>query len=252
MHRVVATRAKPIQNSVASYHGTCTMRFSQCEPPLATFIAREPAVAYGTCEALSTYWIREHAAGRSLFTWLYAGFEKSGNAARGVGMRMGRLTNVMSLQVEEGAEPDAGVHPGRDTASEEWLVAHANDVRRIYSSRDAMRIPGLRVMGDKALLGGTGETRVFTSQALASAICDSAGHDAGRYLKSGIEGTAGGHSMAAYVAGDVCFFDPNFGEFWFESHQMFKSWFTGYFWHASMYSVGLSGSYSVRSYSGRA
>jgi hypothetical protein len=194
------------------------MRFSQCEPPLATFIARDPASSYGICATLSTCWILEHAAGRSLFTWLYTGFEKSGNAARGVGMRMGRLTNVMSLRGEGDAALDAG----------------------------------LRVMGDKVPLGAADEARVFTSQALASAICDTAAHDAGRYLMIGIEGTVGAHSMAAYVATDVCFFDPNFGEFWFENHHMFQAWFTGYFWHASMYGVGLGGSYRVRSYSGRA
>ena len=113
-----------------------------------------------------------------------------------------------------------------------------------------MRIPGLHAIGDTAAAGTPGGG--VGSQALASEICGTAGPDAGRYRKIGIEGMAGGHSMAAHIAGDVCLFDPNFGEFWFENHDMFQSWFTGYFWHASMYSVGLSGSYRVHSYSGQA
>ena len=35
--------------------------------------------------------------------------------------------------------------------------------------------------------------------------------------------------MAAWVGADVAFFDPNFGEFWFENRQDFINWFPAFF-----------------------
>ena len=56
--------------------------------------------------------------------------------------------------------------------------------------------------------------------------------------------------MAAWVAQDVAFFDPNFGEFWFERSADFVAWLPT-FWQKSFYSnpaVGLSNRYEVMNY----
>jgi hypothetical protein len=44
----------------------------------------------------------------------------------------------------------------------------------------------------------------------------------------------GGHMVAAWVAQDVMFMDPNFGEFWFDSREKFMRWFPQ-FWVLSGY-----------------
>lgn len=51
--------------------------------------------------------------------------------------------------------------------------------------------------------------------------------------------------MAAWVAKDITFFDPNFGEFWFPDAAAFVAWFSGSFWYRSFYAAGLSGSYEI-------
>jgi hypothetical protein len=56
--------------------------------------------------------------------------------------------------------------------------------------------------------------------------------------------------MAAWVAEDVAFFDPNYGEFWFERPATFVNWFTT-FWHKSLYGnpkLGLSDGYWLIDY----
>ncbi|WP_299584851.1 YopT-type cysteine protease domain-containing protein [uncultured Microbulbifer sp.] len=57
---------------------------------------------------------------------------------------------------------------------------------------------------------------------------------------------------SAWVTQNIAFFDPNVGEFWFESRASFFNWFSQSFWYQSMYAAGLSGSYAVRSYVPRA
>jgi YopT peptidase len=45
----------------------------------------------------------------------------------------------------------------------------------------------------------------------------------------------GGHMVGAWVAQDVMFMDPNYGEFWFDSRAKFLNWFAR-FWTLSGYS----------------
>jgi hypothetical protein len=54
--------------------------------------------------------------------------------------------------------------------------------------------------------------------------------------------------MAAWVAQDVCFFDPNYGEFWFETKAAFILWFSKEFWPKSFYQMMLSDDYRVFHY----
>ena len=44
------------------------------------------------------------------------------------------------------------------------------------------------------------------------------------YALIALEGPRGGHAVAAWIGArgeDACFFDPNFGEYWFENKQDF-------------------------------
>ena len=46
----------------------------------------------------------------------------------------------------------------------------------------------------------------------------------GAYAMIVLHGAGGGHAFAAWIGGrgeDACFFDPNFGEYWFEDKQNF-------------------------------
>ena len=89
------------------------------------------------------------------------------------------------------------------------------------------------------------------SQALASDLASSMKNGTGSYRTIGIWGPGGAHAMAAWVGQDVAFFDPNFGEFWFEKSGDFINWFP-HFWRRSMYELpklGLSNRYEIMDYS---
>jgi YopT-type cysteine protease-like protein len=250
-HQVVATRVKPIQASVERYGGMCAFQFSQCQPPVMTMIIRSPDTSYGICEALSTYWIREHARGGSLWNFLYAG--ATGGGKKGAGLNMGRLMSIMTLHAEGGHAVDnaaAHVKYAQENASERWLEGMG--VLRRKSSSMNQRIANLPFSGNSLSMMANGKTTMFDASSLADDICAGTARDTGHYQKIGVEGKGGAHAMAAWVANDVCFFDPNFGEFWFETKDAFKKWFTSYFWKSSMYAMALSGSYHIRAYAGKA
>jgi YopT peptidase len=47
-----------------------------------------------------------------------------------------------------------------------------------------------------------------------------------------------GHALAAWIGGykeDACFFDPNYGEFWFRNKQDFFNFFPAFFRRAYNY-----------------
>jgi hypothetical protein len=49
-------------------------------------------------------------------------------------------------------------------------------------------------------------------------------------LSKNVDGTGGGHAVAAWCDGrDVLFMDPNYGEFWLPTRSAFSAWFT-FFW----------------------
>ncbi len=69
----------------------------------------------------------------------------------------------------------------------------------------------------------------------------------------GIYGPGGGRAMAAWIANDVAFFDPNFGEFYFVDKANFLQWLPTYF-KKSLYSlpkVGLCERYETFVYAKR-
>jgi YopT peptidase len=72
----------------------------------------------------------------------------------------------------------------------------------------------------------------------------------GTYKMIGMSGAHFAHACAAWSERDVAFFDPNFGEFWFETTDAFVNWFPHY-WHAAGYgtpTIGLSESYETWEY----
>lgn len=228
----------PVQRSVQRYGGHCTYPFTQCKPPVSTWTARDSSTAIGVCESMSAHWIYYHANDDSLWNWLCPGGQIS----------LAKLQyHIMQLQ-------SAGVlGADQDAITEAWLRSHGI-LRRMNSyvvteSRQigGTYLPFVTATGESMGQGGT--TRLLNCNDLARAILLDNTGGAGSYKKLGLQGSAGGHTMALWVAQDVVFFDPNFGEFWFESRAAFFNWFTRSFWLKSLYNVGLSGTFDLLPYS---
>ena len=234
--KVGATCAPGVQRSAKRYGGRCTFPFSQCTPPVSTAIARNISTSGGVCESLSAHWILHHANNDSLWNWLYTNGQ----------VNLSRLNaQVMELQSRGILSDD------QDALTENWLRENGllrrhnsfvlNPTRQLGSFR-------MQFQGGAQPKKQDGRTGVLDRNALVRAILydDTAG--AGQYKKLGLQGNAGAHAMALWVAQDVAFFDPNFGEFWFENPSDFSRWFTQSFWYRSLYAFGLSGNFELFPY----
>ena len=232
-----AWRAGPVQRSAAAYGGHCTYAFTQCSPPVSTFIGQDSSTSGGVCESLSAHWIYYHANDDSLWNWLMVGGQVS----------LSRLQyHVMQLQ-------SAGILSGDQHATTEAWLRTKNILRRQSSyvasaGRPHRQLGYLATRGGSAAASHDGSTSLFSAGALAAAIVRDDTRGAGSYKKPGLYGKAGDHAMALFVAQDVVFFDPNFGEFWFADKHAFTRWFTGSFWTNSLYNVGLSGRFDLLPY----
>lgn len=233
-HFVGRAAAPLVQRSAPN----CLSTFSQCRAPVLPLIMQDADTAGGVCEALSCEWIIHHANGGSLWNWLT---DQRGN------VKTGPLWQVMHVQ-RIGMQAN-----NQNTVSSNYL--QENGIVELPNMR-ASAGHGAGLFARSATAQVTGNTSIFSARALATAIAQdnttANGRTGGQYKKIGIEGKAGAHAMAAWVAEDVCFFDPNFGEFWFRTRNDFINWFAGSFWLRSMYFAGLSGRFEIFSYSKRA
>lgn len=236
VHAVTGSRVGPVRQSVASYRGQCVFPFSQCLAPVVTQITVHGDTSGGVCESLSAHWIKYHSEGGSLWNWLYP------NGA----LSEQHLFHVMTLQ-------QAGVLEDQDRITEAWLGTH--NIQPVSQNVFGGAYPngrgGNTIRGISNPRRDTGQSGLFSPSAVAREIIADRTGGAGCYKKISFEGVMAAHTMAAWVAQDIAFFDPNFGEFWFESRNSFFNWFTSSFWYSSMYAAGLSGSYEIRSYSKR-
>ena len=183
------------------------------------------------CQALSNKWIADHANGGSLWNSIYA---------NGV-FQQGVIANLMMQFIDS-----VGQGPGKqqrqmfgnqDIHAEKYLF-HYGVVRR----QDI--VSGRRHYFSAAAQQPTAALGLH----IANSLCGPQGNknSGGAYQLIYIYGASGAHAMAAWTAEDVSFFDPNFGEFWFQNPAKFREWFKD-FWTASGYSRSYT-KYELRSF----
>jgi len=235
-NKVTAWRAPHVQNSVARYGGLCTYPFTQCKPPVSSFIGQDTSTSGGVCESLSAHWIYYHANDDSLWNWLIVNGTVS----------IAKLHyHIMQLQSQGILGAD------QDQVTEAWLRSKGIHRRQSNSVLNKSRQMGrhfFTAQGASTPARQSGTSGMFSAGALANAIVQDDTLGAGSYKKLGLYGKAGDHAMALWVAQDVAFFDPNFGEFWFSDKAAFQEWFTKSFWITSLYNLGLSGSFDLLPY----
>ena len=240
---VCTSRIGPVQRSAQRYGGYCTYAFSQYRPPVSTLTKKDETTSGGVCVALSAHWIYHHAQDSSLWDWLVVDGKIQPSKL---------IFDIMQLQRESALNND---YTG---TTESWF--RRNGIERRQTTHIAYRPDHtFTIVAQQRLptaqLGASG---MRNAAELASAILGDVkggiGHyneitvRTGHYKMLSILGKAGGHTMALWVGQDVMFFDPVYGEFWFESHADFARWFTTSFWSTSLYSYGLSGAFELIPY----
>ncbi|MEE2733565.1 MAG: YopT-type cysteine protease domain-containing protein [Pseudomonadota bacterium] len=174
-----------VQQLVDNYDGVCTWDFSQGLP--LDFIAG-PA-GNGICLALSCHWIKYHALDDSLVNHLGGIW----NPANRTYIQFNHQEYQRIAQWQRNLErfPD-------------WIMGYQNWLR------------------NQGLGANRGTTVPMSASALRTELERIHGGYAMIILKS--RNVRESHAIAVYIGeqgGDACFFDPNFGEYWFPNRDDF-------------------------------
>jgi len=191
--------------------GQIVVRYSQSSSPTYALLKADQQNGGGVCAALSAHWMHQASRGGSLMDDL---IRNDG------GLDAGLFAQVANLQTRS--------------------ILGADQDRIIYG--ELTNQFGLRALPTRDREGGNP-----SAAELAEAI---SGNTRGIVLYRYISfvGRGGGHAVAAAVTdNDITYFDPNYGQFHFDSLDRFRQWFPRY-WSRSQYDLGLSKSYSVESY----
>lgn len=195
----IASHANWVQSTAKDFGGVVTMRFSQALPPVGTVLDFYPTTTGGICNALCNKWIAEHANDRSLWTWL---------CPRGT-PDLGALSSLM-MQFMDKRIP---WQDKRTAYLRLYRVIERHDVAN--SSRGTGYNLGNQEQPDADI--GRRIAELLTYGKLKNSQ--------GSYRAISLWGKGGaGHAVCAWVAQDACFFDPNFGEFYFERYADFARW----------------------------
>ncbi len=239
-----------VRSSAAAHNGSCTWEFSQIKDPVASIIGKNKISEDGICEMLSAKWIELHATDGHLANWL-AGGGKSIDASK---VRQLMQLFIIGSTMNRGAivgNAQQGAEVNQTEATTRWLAAKGVMLRKSIKPVAFIGSPSQNIAnvsgGTRAAAGGS---RNGFAAALAGAIGMSMQNGTGSYRTIGIWGPGGGHAMAAWVAQDVAFFDPNFGEFWFEKRADFVAWWPTFFSRAgySFPKLGLGDRYEIMDY----
>ena len=229
-----------VQTSAGSHSGFCTWQFSQMQDPVASLIAAYPSSADGICEMLAAKWIEGHANDEHIAVWITKGDSIDANKIR-------YLMQLFSIGTDMGpsaivGQVNRGEGPNQDQATDNWLAA-----KGIVRRHGIVPVPLLGGGRATVPLGthrrGTdreGGSRSVHATNVAQAIAKNLHNGNGHYVKIGLHGNGGAHAMAAWIANDAAFFDPNFGEFYFPRKADFIAWFPG-FMRRSLYTLPMFG-----------
>lgn len=247
--KAVGAAVHYVQGTAKGAGGHCTWDFSQCVNPVASIIGTDPITRDGVCEMLSAKWIDEHAHDGHLSNWLMSGGAINPSRVRQL-MQWFIIGSEMKPRFMVRA--DAKTRSSAGVKQDEGLGIQGGEVNQDKATRNFLLSRGI-IQRSGGLQNGWGVGSKAGGEKikirLAQDICDSRG-GTGSYRIIGIYGRdGGGHCMAAWCGlQDVAFFDPNFGEFWFDDKAKFQKWFRDQFYPKSLYSRMMSDRYQLFDY----
>ena len=187
----------------------------------------------GICQALVNYWIAEHAGGGSLWNTLF-------DQGR---LNSGKLIEIANQQNAFGSNLNGENASAMQKLRSAVFLSGKGVVRRPdIVSRRAEPISGAKLDAFDASLG-LRLGRAIGYDGMANAT------EGGYRMISFTSGGAASHVTCAWVQRDIAFFDPNYGEIYFESKAQFAPWFAQ-FW-ADSYVNSFTG-YDIRDFAGDA
>jgi YopT peptidase len=242
---------KRIQESPGRYGGQLAYKFSQMVPPVSEMIALSKRTTNGICQALSEMWIVCHCNDGSLWNWLYPNnkLNTSALANMAYNFNYGSSNGVAITNQDENSDKfflQYGIRRRTNMvmskSSSNMFIG--NQTVRVTQTTGTLGLKE-KPRGDRSRMG---QGKRLADKLVGGSMALNVGLGDGTYRMIGIRGLVGGHTMCAYVGADVCFFDPNFGEFHFPDRPSFAKWFAEFFWPKSFYDWILSNVFELRDY----
>ncbi|MGL6161658.1 YopT-type cysteine protease domain-containing protein [Microbulbifer sp.] len=216
-----------VKRLAESHHGYQQWSFSQAH--MSTWIHYRNM---GICASLVAHWIRDHANGDSLVNELGSG---------GVGpLNIKKLREIAHDQRKWRTHGEFSQHERISL----WLSHYGiDDLRTSANFKRVARIDysyGGRVIWSKPP-GNKRSYEVASGRSfrpmIEKEITDTLeGYQKSCYARVAFGNRMFGHSIAVWLGqpignsrGDACFFDPNYGEYWFEEKQDFFKFFKAFY-----------------------
>lgn len=167
----------------------------------------------GVCKALSVYWISCHATDVDFWGWLTHNSDTINEKS---------ALHICDLHGSYGSRADHGNFATRSElglGKDGWVAFQLGKAGVV----ERKGISAGQSLTHSANFGSN-NIRARGRQ-MAEALCE----NPGCYKQFSFRRDGGGHATALWVGEDVTFFDPNYGEYWFEKREDFKRWFS-LFW----------------------
>jgi hypothetical protein len=211
-----------------TYKAVIVSPFSQSMEPVSSFLKIGEKTQDGICQALVNAWIAAHANEGSIWNEIYTNVH---------GIPSIQLSKMSQLLLDFTAsinDTSISMGPYQKLNSEIYLMKHGVIPRMDMGSGHRLYGEGYKV--------NTGTGKIDADPGLSHKIisglkmCKSYGRGVGSYAMVSFKSAKGGHVVALYLGGtggakgqlpfsDVAFFDPNFGEFWFDNAANFANFF---------------------------
>nr|WP_229030252.1 C58 family peptidase [Pasteurella multocida] len=204
-----------VRSSVEEFGGEVSFKYAQSKGEVYNEIVKHVDTQHGVCESTCAHWIANKVSsqGEDFWNTMYEGGKKGH-------LKQEAIDSIKKLQTEF---MQSGSATQQFKLTDNWL-------------QEQGVVPKEKKVGDLSRRDEVaGTVSKSDISALTKAILDTGSDTAGaKKISINLEG--GSHTVSALVQGEkVVFFDPNFGEMTFPSHQKFESWLKEAFWEKSGY-----------------
>ncbi|MEH3106692.1 MAG: YopT-type cysteine protease domain-containing protein [Sphingomonas fennica] len=210
----VAMSITDIRNRAGQHHGTCTWHFSQCKDPVRTIIGKAEGSKDGICEILAAKWAALEVGGTTNLTaWLAGG--GSGHRSQLDVARIALLAQTFATGSGKGID--------QEDKTEAWL--RQQGIKQIGLDMAGLAERAGHAKFDLDELFGDLEKRARRESRPVIGLLTLA--EKNRFF--GYKGHIMAFKLAKGGKPPVKYFDPNYGEFEFDTFANFKDWFRYYF-----------------------
>ncbi|WP_249962597.1 YopT-type cysteine protease domain-containing protein [Histophilus somni] len=211
----VKSKIDAVRSSVEEFGGEVSFKFAQSKGEVYKEIVKHIETQNGVCESTCAHWIAKNVnpTDENFFNTLYEGGKKGH-------LKKETIDSIKKLQTEF---INSGSATQQFKLTDSWLQEQGV-VPKEKKVADFVR---------RDEVSGTVSKNDVSS--LVKAILDT-GDDTAGVKKISINLEGGSHTVSVAVDGSkVTFFDPNFGEMTFPTHQQFENWLKNAFWQKSGY-----------------